>query len=92
MTVPSQQGGIPTAFRVSSNLGGWQPTEATENSDSQTFTAALTWMSPAARLEWYKELLGASLWSYELFGHKLDALKVLATGGVSGRFLAMQRS
>ncbi|KAH0531742.1 hypothetical protein TsFJ059_000534 [Trichoderma semiorbis] len=92
MTVPSQQGGIPTAFRVSSDLGGWQPTEATENSDSQTFTAALTWMSPAARLEWYKELLGASLWSYELFGHKLDALNILATGGVSGRFLAMQRS
>jgi hypothetical protein len=49
-------------------------------------------MSPAARQEWYKELLGASLWSYELFGHKLDALKILATGGVSGRFLAMQRS
>ncbi|KAL6795070.1 hypothetical protein J3E68DRAFT_450205 [Trichoderma sp. SZMC 28012] len=92
MTVPSQQGGIPTAFRVSSDLGGWQPTEATECSASQTFTAALTWMSPAARLEWYGELLGASLWSYELFGHKLDALKILATGGVSGRFLAMQRS
>ncbi|KAK4080534.1 hypothetical protein Trihar35433_1639 [Trichoderma harzianum] len=92
MTVPSQQGGIPTAFRVSSNLGGWQPAEATETSDSQIFTAALTWMSPAARVEWYGELLGASLWSYELFGHKLDALKILATGGVSGRFLAMQRS
>ncbi|KAJ4865093.1 hypothetical protein T069G_01623 [Trichoderma breve] len=92
MTVPSQQGGIPTAFRVSSDLGGWQPAEATESSDSQTFTAALTWMSPAARLEWYGELLGASLWSYELFGHKLDALKILATGGVSGRFLAIQRS
>ncbi|KAL6830097.1 hypothetical protein V8C40DRAFT_273794 [Trichoderma camerunense] len=92
MTVPSQQGGIPTAFRVSSDLGGWQPAEATESSDSQTFTAALTWMSTAPRLEWYWELLGASLWSYELFGHKLDALKILATGGVSGRFLAIQRS
>ncbi|KAL6836243.1 hypothetical protein J3E69DRAFT_373368 [Trichoderma sp. SZMC 28015] len=92
MTVPSQQGEIPTAFRVRSDLGGWQPAEATETSDSQTFTAALVWMSPAARVEWYKELLGASLWSYELFGHKLDALKILATGGVSGRFLAMQRS
>ncbi|QYS93358.1 hypothetical protein H0G86_000736 [Trichoderma simmonsii] len=92
MTVPSQQGGIPTAYRVSSDLGGWQPAEATETSDSQTFTAALTWMSPAARQEWYRELLGASLWSYELFGHKLDALKIVATGGVSGRFLAMQRS
>ncbi|KAL7916220.1 hypothetical protein GGI35DRAFT_473516 [Trichoderma velutinum] len=91
MTVPSQQGGIPTAFKVSSDLGGWQPAEATESVDSQAFTAALTWMSPAARLEWYEELLGASLWSYELFGHKLDALKILATGGVSGRFLALQR-
>ncbi|KAK4077347.1 uncharacterized protein Triagg1_3679 [Trichoderma aggressivum f. europaeum] len=92
MTVPSQQGGIPAAVKVSSDLGGWQPAEATESSDSQTFTAALAWMSPAARQEWYGELLGASLWSYELFGHKLDALKMLATGGVSGRFLAMQRS
>ncbi|KKO99809.1 hypothetical protein THAR02_08085 [Trichoderma harzianum] len=92
MTVPSQQGGIPTALRVSSDLGGWQPAEATESSDSQTFTAALTWVSPAARQEWYGELLGASLWSYELFSHKLDALKILATGGVSGRFLAIQRS
>ncbi|PNP49582.1 hypothetical protein THARTR1_09904 [Trichoderma harzianum] len=92
MAVPLQQGGIPTAFRVSSDLGGWQPADATESCDSQTFTAALAWVSPAARLGWYEDLLGASSWSYELFGHKLDALRVLATGGVSGRFLAVQRS
>ncbi|UKZ74104.1 hypothetical protein TrVFT333_001761 [Trichoderma virens FT-333] len=90
MAVPSQQGGVPTACRVISDAGGWQPVEATDGTDSQVFTAVLTWMSPAARLEWYEELFGSARWSYELFGHSLDALKILATRGVTTRFLALQ--
>jgi hypothetical protein len=73
------------------DAGGWQLAEATESSGSQLFTGVLTWANPAARLEWYKELSRVSCESYELFGHKLDALKILAVGGVTARFLALQR-
>lgn len=91
MTEPSQVAGIPTACRVISDAGGWQPAKATESSDSQLFTGVLTWANPVARLEWYEELFRVSCESYELFGHKLDALKILAAGGVAVRFLALQR-
>lgn len=73
------------------DAGGWQPTEATEGSGSQVFTGVLAWANPAARLEWYEELFRASCESYELFGHKLDALKILAAGGITTRFLVLQR-
>ena len=92
MTEPSLVAGIPTACRVMDG-GGWQPVEATKSSapQQQVFTGALTWASPTARQEWYGELFRAASASYELFGHKLDALKILAVGGVATRFLALQR-
>ncbi len=71
------------------DAGGWQPAEATEGSASQLSTGVLTWVNPAARLEWYEELFRVSCRSYELFGRKLDALKILAAG-VATRFLALQ--
>ncbi|KAK4240186.1 hypothetical protein C8A03DRAFT_13482, partial [Achaetomium macrosporum] len=90
MTRPSEQAGIPTACKVS-HVGGRQPAEATESSDSQLFMGVLPWEDPAARREWYEELFRLSCWSYELFGHKLDALKILAARGVTARFLELQR-
>ncbi|GAB1315522.1 hypothetical protein MFIFM68171_05732 [Madurella fahalii] len=93
MTEPSVVAGIPTACTVI-DAGGWQPAEATERQDGsqqqQLFTGALIWASPAARREWYEELFRASCASYELFGHKLDALNILAAGGVVARFLVLQ--
>ncbi|KAI0872379.1 hypothetical protein GGS24DRAFT_18584 [Hypoxylon argillaceum] len=89
MTEPSVVAGIPTACR-GMDAGGWQPTEATEGPGSQVFTGVLAWANPAARLEWYEELFRASCESYELFGHKLDALKILAAGGITTRFLVLQ--
>ncbi|KAL9484768.1 hypothetical protein ACSS6W_003557 [Trichoderma asperelloides] len=89
MTVPSQVGGVPRACSVS-DAGGWQPAEATENLDYQLFTGVMIWESPAARIEWYEDLFRLSCESYELFGHKLDALKLLAAGGSTSRFLALQ--
>lgn len=74
------------------DAGGWQPAAATESgAGSQLFTGVLTWVDPVARLQWYEELFRLSYGSYELFGHKLDALKILATRGVTARFLALQR-
>ncbi|KAI0456268.1 hypothetical protein F5B21DRAFT_502462 [Xylaria acuta] len=90
MTEPSAVAGISTACRVM-DAGGWQPAEAAESSDSQLFTGVLTWANPAARLEWYEELFRVSCGSYELFGQKLDALKIVAAGGVAARFLTLQR-
>jgi hypothetical protein len=53
------------------------------------FTRLLTWVSEAARLDWYENLFKASA-RYELTGHKLDALKTLAAGGVESRLLDVQ--
>ncbi|KAL2199443.1 hypothetical protein P885DRAFT_67471 [Corynascus similis CBS 632.67] len=90
MTEPSQMAGIPTACTVLA-AGGWQPAgESPGSSEYQVFTGVLSWASQAARQEWYDELSKASRGSYELFGHHLDALKLLAEGGVVSRFLALQ--
>ncbi|KAK4141195.1 uncharacterized protein C8A04DRAFT_31294 [Dichotomopilus funicola] len=89
MTEPSVVAGIPKACIVS-DAGGWQPAEEAGGSDLQLFTGVLTWVSPAARHEWYEELFRLSRGSYELFGHRLDALKILAAGGVTTRFLELQ--
>lgn len=93
MTEPSLVAGIPTACIVIRDVGGWQPAEpkATDGSGSQIFTGVLRWENLEATQEWYKELVRLSCWSYEFFGHKLDALKILAAGGVTARFLALQR-
>ncbi|KAH8653531.1 hypothetical protein BX600DRAFT_385995 [Xylariales sp. PMI_506] len=90
MTEPSVVAGIPKAC-TTMEAGGWQPAKATGHSGSQLFTGVLTWASPAARQEWYGELFRLSCWSYELFGHTLDAMKILAAGGVETRFLALQK-
>ncbi|KAI0103304.1 hypothetical protein GGR51DRAFT_561734 [Nemania sp. FL0031] len=89
MTVPSLVAGVPTACR-GMDSGGWQPDDAAESFDFQLFTGVLTWANPAARLEWYEELFRLSCESYELFGHKLDALKMLS-GEIVARFLKLQR-
>lgn len=73
------------------DAGGWQPSEIVGSSSFQLFTGLLTWVNPAARQEWYQELFRVSYESYELFGHKLDALKILAAGGITVRFLELQR-
>ncbi|KAH8648705.1 hypothetical protein BX600DRAFT_490253 [Xylariales sp. PMI_506] len=90
MTEPSVVAGIPVACRVM-DAGGWQPADATEGSDLQLFTAIVTWASPAARKEWYEELFRLSYGSYELFGHTIDTLKIMASGGYTTRFVALQR-
>ncbi|KAJ8130741.1 hypothetical protein O1611_g2883 [Lasiodiplodia mahajangana] len=89
MTEPSPVAGIATACR-GMDAGGWQPADATESLDSQLFTGVLVWASPAARIEWYEELFRLSRESYELFGHKLDALRLL-TEDITARFLKLQR-
>ncbi|EAQ86775.1 predicted protein [Chaetomium globosum CBS 148.51] len=89
MTEPSVLAGIPVACTVDAT-GGWQP-EPDENSGCQVFTGVLFWNSPAARAEWYEELFRLSCESYELFGQKLDALKILAAEGVVTRFLELQK-
>jgi hypothetical protein len=93
MTKASDIAGIPTACSVIKDAGGWQlaEPEAADGSDFQLFTGVLTWKSPEARQEWYEELVRLSGWSYEMFGHKLDALKILAAGGVTASFLEMQK-
>ncbi len=95
MTEPSRIAGIPTACRVI-RAKGWQSdtAEVAEESSGcqyQLFTGVLAWKNPAARQEWYEELFKLTCWSYELFGHKLDALKSLASGGIEARFLEMQK-
>jgi len=87
MTSPSEQAGIPTACWVMT-AGEWQPAEASDG--PQTFTVVMRWESPAARLEWYEELFRLSRESYEMFGHTLDALKTVSSGGVTTGFLALQ--
>jgi hypothetical protein len=56
----------------------------------ERFTGVLVWESSAARLEWYGDLFKRCT-SYELFGHKLDALKMLAAGGIEAHFILMQK-
>ena len=93
MTYPSAAAGIPAACRTR-HVPGWQladDDDDTEGLGFQVFTGILTWVSPAARQEWYEELSRLCYESYEMFGHTLDALKILAAGGVEARFLAMQR-
>lgn len=63
--------------------GGWQPLLSEsgnlnhETDDIQRFTGIMSWANPEARIEWYSDLLRART-EYELFGHKLDALKTLS--------------
>ncbi len=96
MTEPSLQAGIPTACTVIRNAGGWRPdaaevAEQSPGSYPQLFTGVLSWANPAARQEWYEELFRLACWSYEMFGHKLDALGILAAGGIEARFLERQK-
>lgn len=97
MTEPSLQAGIPTACTVIRNAGGWEfdAAEVTDSNYYQHSMRFLTWQSPAARQEWYEELFRLACWSYELFGHKLDALGILARGGREGeneaRFMELQK-
>lgn len=95
MANPPAVVGPPIACRVHRNLGGWQPDadEVGEESPSaqQVFTGVLTWESPAAREKWYQELFRLACWSYELFGHRLDALGIWAAEGIEARFMEMQR-
>ncbi|KAK4163083.1 hypothetical protein QBC43DRAFT_320496 [Cladorrhinum sp. PSN259] len=96
MANPPAVVGPPIACTVYRNLGGWQPDagEVGEESSSthhQVFTGVLTWQSPAAREQWYQELYRLACWSYEYFGHKLDALGILAAEGIEARFMEMQR-
>lgn len=91
MAEPSQQAGIPAACWPAA-AGGWQPEDDTENSDYQIFYGTMAWQGPAARQEWYAELYRLSCGSYELFGHQLEALGILASGGVEARFLVLQSS
>jgi len=80
--------------------GGWQPDTAgaaeesvsssNNNNPHQLFTAVLAWPNPGARLAWYEELSRLASWSYEVFGHHLDALRISAAGGVEAHFLKLE--
>jgi hypothetical protein len=101
MTEPSVIAGIPTACTVVAHAGGWESDAAAEGADGaeessggsrhELFTGLVIWASPAARQEWYEELFRLACWSYELFGHDLDNLGILAAGGVEARFVELQR-
>lgn len=96
MTEPSDMAGIPTACIVEDDARGWESdaaegAEESSGSRHQLFTGVLIWKSPAARQEWYEELFRLACWSYELFGHDLETLGVLAAGGIEARFVELQR-
>jgi hypothetical protein len=90
--VPTEQAGGPSPACYLEREAAWQQPIEDINSDSdfQIFTGVIAWESPEARMEWYEQLFNFSRESYEMFGQTLDSLKILATGGVESRFLALQ--
>ncbi len=96
MADPTAVTGPPRAFTVVSNVCGWQLDAATadatpegSNPTHQLFTVVLAWMNPATKQEWYEELARLARSSYESFGHHIDALGILAAGGVETRFVEL---
>ncbi|KAK4223095.1 hypothetical protein QBC38DRAFT_517745 [Podospora fimiseda] len=94
MTNPHVQEAISTACIVWTGHELWEPDVVSDvgpsSSPNQLFTGIICWRSPEARKEWYQELYRLACFSYELFGYKVDALGIIAAGGIESRFVEMQ--